>query len=201
MKDEDIDCKIAGLITKMSQVNRILLWEMAKQENLTPTQIRLLDILRMKGEDLCCVNDLAEEMDLTQPTVSDAVKTLDQKKLIKRKKKKEDKRVTLLNLTDKGRIVSERVSAWSQILIEHFSRIDEEKKERIIFCLMEVVRSLWEADIISEARICLNCRHFERRKDDRNENIYFCRYYDKFLENGDLKCDCEGHGYRKTDDD
>jgi len=78
----NLDSKIVAGLERLSQVFRILLWEKAKEYSLSPIQIQLMIFIQHHSQDKTTISYLAQEFNFTKPTISDAVKVLEQKKLI-----------------------------------------------------------------------------------------------------------------------
>ncbi len=80
-----------------SQVSSIL-----KDNGLTLEQFNVLRILKGKNPEAMCVKDIAGRMLEKSSNVPRIIDRLVKKKLVKRKTSKEDKRETLISMTDKG---------------------------------------------------------------------------------------------------
>lgn len=185
----DIDSRIVSALEKLTQIQRILLWDKAKIEGLSPIQIQILIyIKRYKGEQ-CRVSNLAREFDLTKATISDAVKTLDEKALISKSQKKSDKRSYVIDLTERGKEVVGRIENWQRILVDHIKFFSSDKKEIIMVFLMELIKSLYDDGIISISRMCIACENFVKDLDSNNQK-HFCRLTGKTLMNNDLNIGC-----------
>ena len=81
-QNANLDNKIVAGLERLSQVFRILLWEKAKEHSLSPIQIQLLIFIRHHSADKTTISYLAQEFNFTKPTISDAIKILEQKKLV-----------------------------------------------------------------------------------------------------------------------
>ena len=82
----DIDSRIALSIEKLIQVQRLLLWDVAKKYNLSPIQTQFIIFLNRHSPGLRKVSVLADEFDLTRATVSDAITSLEHKGLLQKKR-------------------------------------------------------------------------------------------------------------------
>ena len=107
-QNSSLDNKIVAGLERLSQVFRILLWEKAKQYSLSPIQIQLLIFIQHHSVDKTTVSYLAQEFNFTKPTISDAIKVLEQKNLIRKNIDGKDTRSYTIQLTVSGKkIVSE----------------------------------------------------------------------------------------------
>jgi len=73
-----------------------------KEHDLTPEQYNVMRILKGKHPEQMCVKDIASRMIEKSSNVPRIVDRLVAKKLVKRNTSKEDKRETLITLTEKG---------------------------------------------------------------------------------------------------
>lgn len=188
---QNIEEKIAYGMEKLAGVNRVLLWEVAKQEKLSPIQIQFLTFINSHPEGFCTVSNLAKEFDLREATVSEAIKSLHNKGFISKKRYKEDGRVYILRLTDNGEKLANKVSIWSHSLEEHIGQFTSEKKEKILLYLMELLKSLQKAGIINVAKMCLTCANFKRDAHPGSTKPHHCKLMDSSMANSELTIDCK----------
>lgn len=186
-----IEEKIFFGIEKLARANRVLLWEIAKKENLSPIQIQFLNYLENHPKELCIVKNLSKEFDLTEATVSEAIKSLQKKGFILKKRTREDGRVYVIWLTARGKKLAKRVSNWSSAFVENIRRLSPEKKEKIMLTIMELLRSLQKTGVISVAKMCLNCENFERDAHPGSRKPHHCRFTDSPMSNSELIIDCK----------
>ena len=83
-QNSDLNSKIVAGLERLSQVFRILLWEKAKEQGLSPIQIQLLIFIQHHSADKATISYLAQEFNFTKPTISDAIKVLEEKNLLKK---------------------------------------------------------------------------------------------------------------------
>lgn len=97
-----IDNKIVAGLDKLATVHRYLIWEQSKKWALSPIQIQILIFIKHHNEKYSTVSYLAKEFGVTKPTISDAVKTLEQKGLIEKIQDPNDSRSYCMKLTANG---------------------------------------------------------------------------------------------------
>lgn len=194
---QEMEEKIAFSIEKLSQVSRVLKWQVSKKENLSPIQTQSLIYLRNHPEEFCSVNNLAKEFDLREATISEAIKTLEGKGYIVKQQKKEDKRVFILSLTPEGLKVADKVSTWSDLLLKHIRQLPSDRKERIMLCMMEVIKSLQKAGVIGRARMCLSCANFQKDVHPGLKKPHHCTLTDTPMASRDLSIDCINYRIRE----
>lgn len=96
-----------------------------KKEDLTIEQYNVLRILKGKYPDQMCVKDIGSRIIEKSSNVPRIVDRLVIKKLAKRTTSKEDKRETLVSLTDKGQQVLARASNLIEEINNGITGLDE----------------------------------------------------------------------------
>ncbi len=81
-QNTNLESKIVVALERISEAFRVLLWQQSKEFGVSPIQIQLLIFIDLHQQDYCKVSYLAQEFNLTKATISDAVKSLEQKQLI-----------------------------------------------------------------------------------------------------------------------
>lgn len=191
-----IDKTIVSILEKIGQAQRSLMWDVAKKEKMSPVQIQFLIYINEKPDPMNKVSIIAREFDLTKATVSDAVNSLEEKKLIKKIREKDDKRSYMLQLTAKGRRVVGNVSNWSEVLIKQVSLFPEDEKKRVMLFLMELVKSLFDRGVINVARMCIACDNFRNNINPGKNKPHKCSLTGKKVADKDLNIGC-GHFVNK----
>ena len=110
-----VDHITAGL-GKIAAALRSQAWEGGTARKLTPTQGQILVLLAERATKAVRLNDVASELCLTAATVSDAVISLVEKKLVKKERSSEDQRALALTLTAAGRREAQQTTGWTQVV-------------------------------------------------------------------------------------
>ncbi|MCU0821792.1 MAG: MarR family winged helix-turn-helix transcriptional regulator [Spirochaetes bacterium] len=186
----DIDSRLAALIEKLIQVQRLLLWDIAKQYNLSPIQTQFIIFLNTHSQNLCKVSLLAAEFDLTKATVSDAVTSLENKGIIKKIRVENDKRSYILQLTAMGKKISKKIENWQEIIIKNLNKIPNSEKESAYIFLMYLIKSLFDNGVITTARMCLTCGNIVQGLD---ETQHICNITGRSFYNNDVNIDCDNY--------
>ena len=155
---------------------------------VSPIQIQILIFLNYHSEHLATVSYLAKEFSLTKPTISDAIKILELKKLIKKTSSKEDTRSYVIQLTTSGK----KTVLQSEIYTVPFDKIvektDKADKELLWKTISELIYRLNSIGLISVQRMCFNCRHYKAKGQN-----HFCSLLQTQLKNADIRMDCPEH--------
>jgi len=99
VESEKLSGKVALGLERLSEAYRHLLGLEAAKTGLSPIQIRILIFISYHSETLCTVTDIAHEFNLTKPTISDAVKTLETKNLVHKTPSARDSRSFQIAIT------------------------------------------------------------------------------------------------------
>ncbi len=97
-RDEEAFLNLARTYEFLSQ----RLAELLKQYQLTPTQYNMLRILRGAGADGITCSQATERMLTADPDVTRLVDRMEAQGLVRRERSKEDRRVVITKITDRG---------------------------------------------------------------------------------------------------
>ncbi len=184
-QNANLDNKIVAGLERLSQVFRILLWEKAKEHSLSPIQIQLLIFIRHHSADKTTVSYLAQEFNFTKPTISDAIKVLEQKKLIQKIIDKNDTRSYAINLTATGKKIVLETENFANSVTEIISKASDTDKIVLWENVSNLIVRLNKLEVISIQRTCFNCNHYSIK----NKN-HFCNLLDLKLLTKDIRIDC-----------
>jgi DNA-binding MarR family transcriptional regulator len=184
-QNANLDNKIVAGLERLSQVFRILLWEKAKEHSLSPIQIQLLIFIRHHSADKTTVSYLAQEFNFTKPTISDAIKILEQKKLIQKIINKNDSRSYTINLTATGKKIVLETENFANPFTEIISKASDTDKIALWENVSNLIVRLNKLEIISVQRTCFNCKYYSIK----NKN-HFCNLLDLKLFTQNIRIDC-----------
>lgn len=188
LKDQNasLDNKIVAGLERLSQVFRILLWEKAKEHGLSPIQIQLLIFIQHHSPEKTTISYLAQEFNFTKPTISDAIKILEEKKLIKKFTDSADTRSYTIRLTAAGKKVAAGTENFVDPLTGIIEKASETDKTILWNNLSDLIVRLNKSGVISVQRTCFNCKHYSPIN-----KVHFCNLLNRKLETQDIRIDCE----------
>ena len=189
----DVDKKIVAALERISQAYRVLLQEEGQGRGLSPIQARFLVHLLHHPDELGRVGRLAEEFGLSPATVSDAVRTLESKDLVRREQWPGDGRVAILRLTPSGERAAVGLSSWADVIEEQLRSFAPEEKEAVMHFFMRLIAALQRAGVITVARMCVTCRFFRSEAQPEGVSLHHCALLDQPLSGVDLRTDCPEH--------
>jgi DNA-binding MarR family transcriptional regulator len=183
----DLDAKLAAALERVGQALRVQMWDKAKQHGLTPTQLQVLLRLAADPPARRRVGVLAAELDVTHPTVSDAVAVLSRKGLVARETAS---RRAALTLSDRGRTLAGELADWHEHTRRQLAGLAEADKETALRLLLDLIAGLQRAGTITVARMCVTCRFFRRNLHAGAARPHHCALVDMPMADGELRVDC-----------
>ena len=113
-------------------------------EQVSMAQSHVLSEVRRLGSP--SMQQVADELGMDVTTFSRQIKSLEAKRLVCRRVSPDDRRVSLLGLTDEGRQALERIDGYMAIRLERvFSRMSSFERETVVRSLGLLNESLAEA--------------------------------------------------------
>ncbi len=134
---------------------------------------------------------LARELNVADPTVSDAIAALIRKGLVVRTPDPHDRRRHDLVLTPAGRKTASALSRWTAPAEIAISKLDRVEAEKLLDSLLLVMAKLHDVQLLPVVRACSTCVQLETTETDTRS--YRCRFYDTPMTVSDLRVDCGEH--------
>jgi DNA-binding MarR family transcriptional regulator len=183
-----LESKIVVAFERISESFRALLWREGKELGLSPIQIQLLVFVALHDAQYCKVSYLAQEFQLTKPTISDAVKVLAQKGYIQKNTSNTDTRSYTISLTDNGKEIAHRLSLFSNAILSSLQPLTSEQKKDLWQHLTSMLLLLQKAGLVSLQRMCFNCANYQKK-----ENGHYCHLLQTTLRDEEIRIDCKEH--------
>ncbi len=189
-QNKSTESKIVASLERIAQAFRVLLWQESKEHSLTPIQVQVIIFLRFHADEKCKVSYLAEEFNMTKATISDTIKTLEQKLLITKDFEQHDNRSYIIQLTAKGKETADKTALFSKEIFKPVNKLSPDEKENLLLSLLSIIKELNQAGVITIQRMCLTCNHYEYSEKGQK---HFCRLLNQYLKSSDLRIDCPEH--------
>lgn len=183
------DRKLVALLERLATAIRGSLQAVATAHDLSPIQVETLIYLRHHRPG-GRTGLLADEFLVKQPTMSDALATLENKKLVIRERSPHDARVKLLRLTPAGTRLAEKLERWAEPYLAALAEGDEADRQQMLVLLMQLAMSLSRSGVIPVDRMCFTCRFF---KPGKRAGDHHCRLLDIPLTPKNIRVDCPEH--------
>ncbi|MFV0525012.1 MAG: MarR family winged helix-turn-helix transcriptional regulator [Acidimicrobiales bacterium] len=185
--DDDLDRKVLAAVERLGRALRAARQQVATRHELSLLGLSVVETLADGRARR--VGDLAAELDVSQPTVSDALSTLDRRQLVARGPDPSDLRSTLVSLTGAGAELAEDIASELGPVLAAAAGTPSERATTLRVLLGEIAR-LQQAGIISVNRSCLTCRHYQPPSGGGQAR---CLLLDTVLRDQDLRVDCGEH--------
>lgn len=189
-QNKSTESKIVALLERIAQAFRVLLWQESKENSLTPIQVQVLIFLRFHSEEKCKVSYLANEFNMTKATISDTIKTLEQKLLITKEFEQQDTRSYIIHLTPKGKELADKTSLFSKEINKPIDKLNPVDKENLLLNLLNIIRHLNQSGVITIQRMCLTCQYYDYSEPGQK---HFCKLLNQNLKATELRIDCPEH--------
>ncbi len=186
---EPVSNRAAAGIERLSTALQHHAWEAGFEKTLTPTQVRVLKLLEQDGDTLG-TGALAGRLQISAPTVSDALAALERKGFINRQRNQDDKRAVSITLTDAGKILAETADVLGPIR----AAVDAMPPVLQIELLRGVsgaIRELQRNGGIPLQRMCVTCRYFQPNIHADPRLPHHCAYVNAAFGDEHLRLDCK----------
>ena len=190
-----IESKIVASLERISQAFRVLLWNESKEFSLSPIQIQVLIFLLHHPDQKRKVSYLAAEFNMTKATISDTVKTLEQKGLISKEFEQHDTRSYMIHLTKRGHETAKQTSLFAEQIQIPIDKLHATDQENFLLSLLDIIHHLNKSGIITIQRMCFTCHFY---KTDKNGQEHFCNLLNTKLTDSELRIDCPEHKEKQT---
>lgn len=189
-QNQSTESKIVASLERIAQAFRVLLWQESKEFSLSPIQVQVLIFLLHHSEEKRKVSYLANEFNMTKATISDTIKTLEQKNLISKEHEQQDTRSYIINLTKKGKDIADKTSFFTKEIHTPIDKLHQDDKENLLLSLLNIIRHLNKSEVITIQRMCMSCSFYQ--SSDKGQK-HFCKLLNQNLHVADLRIDCPEH--------
>ncbi len=189
-QNQHVEGKIIAALERVSQAFRVLLWNESKEFSLSPIQVQVLIFLLHHSEEKRKVSYLANEFNMTKATISDTVKTLEQKGLIAKTYEPHDTRSYTIRLSPKGMEIAYKTAVFTNEIQAPIDKLHPDDKENLLLSLINIIHHLNKTGVITIQRMCFTCQHYRPQYEG---DKHFCQLLNKKLEDSELRVDCPEH--------
>ena len=129
---QDLTVQIVSGLEQIGRSIDNMLWQQALEHELSPLQIRILLFIHLQEQQQAGVSMLARELNLSKATVSVALRPMEQKKLILKKKSDTDSRNVHILLTEWGSQIAHVSGFYLEPLRKVIAHIPAAEKEMML---------------------------------------------------------------------
>jgi DNA-binding MarR family transcriptional regulator len=191
--DLDADSTEQSILIGLSKVSLALKsqsWQDAGIHGVSPTQAQILALLQAKGSEGLRLSEVAAGLAVTPATASDAVRVLDQKGLVHKRRSTQDARAISIVLTPAGQQLAAQTSCWSDLLLGAVDELSEPEQAVFLGGLTKMIRKLQESGQIPIAKMCVTCRFFQQNLYPDGDKPHHCDFVDAPFGDRDLRIEC-----------
>jgi len=184
----ELDQRFIAAVERLGRALRVARQQIATAQKISLLQLQLVESLAGLGSRR--VGELAGELDVTQPTVSDALAVLEEKGIVRRERDSTDGRATVVVLTSSGLTLAGEIAKALGPLVDAKRASNDDDQAVALKALLEEIHRLQRNGVITVNRSCLSCRHFQPPAGSKTGH---CLFLDEPLSNRDLRVDCSDH--------
>ncbi|MFZ1692997.1 MAG: MarR family winged helix-turn-helix transcriptional regulator [Flavobacteriales bacterium] len=184
----DRDARIVAALERLSEVVRNLAWDAGSAAGLSPLHVQLLAFLHGHGESDVHAVELTAWFHLSKATVSVALRTLEEKGLLRMRKAAGDARAKVIALTTKGRAEAAKCAAHLDPLHALLRDLSHDQRDRLYASLFALTVEARRAGLVRVERMCVTCAHYGTRAGKP-----FCALLNKRLLPQEHRMDCPEH--------
>lgn len=183
-----LDRKFIAAVDRLGRALRVARQQVATRHQVSLLQLQVLDHLSALGPRR--VGFLARELDVTQPTISDALAVLEAKGIARREPDEQDARATVVTLTPSGFDLAQAIANEMVPLLEVRRKSSDRDQAAALGVVLEEILHLERQGVISVNRSCPACVHYRPPSDSETGH---CLFLDEILNRRDLRVDCPDH--------
>jgi len=181
------------LVTGFSKIGLAMksrTWRRQGRQGIGPLQVQVLTYLRSRPNQSATVSTIARELSVKLPTASEVIRTLEQKRLVRRRRKEIDNRVVTVHLTAIGAKAGQVANGWPEILAAATQHLSTQEQVSLLITLAKLIRALQLQGEISVARMCVSCQHFRPHAHADADQPHHCQFFNAPFGDRALRLDC-----------
>ncbi|NJL18074.1 MAG: winged helix-turn-helix transcriptional regulator [Nitrospira sp.] len=181
------------LVTGLSKIGLAMksrTWRRKGRQGIGPLQIQVLTFLRSRPTQSATVSTIARELSVKLPTASEVIRTLEQKRLVRRRRREADNRVVTVHLTALGAKAGHVENRWPEILASATDNLSMQEQVALLTALVKLIRALQLQGEIQAARMCVSCEHFGPHVYKGSDQPHHCGFYKVAFGDEDFRLDC-----------
>lgn len=190
MKQESLPDRLVTGLSKIGLAMKSRTWRRQGQKGVGPLQVQVLSYLRSCPNQTATVSTIARELTVKLPTASEVIRTLAEKRLVRRRQREADHRIVTVHLTSLGAKAGKVSSGWPEVLAAATEQLSLEEQVSLLTALVKLIRVLQLKGEIPVARMCVSCRHFIPNAHKSVDKRHHCEFFDVPFGDQSLLLDC-----------
>jgi len=181
-----LDLRLADGLTRLAAVARQLDWQAAASAGLSPTQVDILRFVTNRPEG-ARLTATAAHVGVRKATASDAVATLENKRLLRKYADASDARAVILKATSTGHEIAQ---SWPRSFAPVVAGLSRTEQEVLFGLVIKMIKQLQQRQLIAPQRTCVSCRHFRENVAPATDTPHFCALVGAPMGDRHLRVDC-----------
>ncbi|UVT16184.1 MAG: winged helix-turn-helix transcriptional regulator [Nitrospira sp.] len=181
------------LVTGLSKIGLAMksrTWRRKGRQGIGPLQIQVLTFLRSRPNHSATVSTIARELSVKLPTASEVIRTLEHKRLVRRRRREIDNRIVTVHLTALGAKAGHVENRWPEILASAAGNLSPQEQVALLTTLVKLIRALQLQGEIPVARMCVSCEHFRPHLYAESAQPHHCDFYNVAFGDQAFRLDC-----------
>lgn len=190
------------LVTGLSKIGLAMksrAWRRKGRPGIGPLQIQVLTFLRSRPNHSATVSTIARELSVKLPTASEVIRTLEHKRLVRRRRREIDNRVVTVHLTSLGAKAGHVENRWPEILASATENLSVQEQVALLTALVKLIRALQLQGEIPVARMCVSCEHFRPHAYPESDQPHHCDFYNVSFGDQGFRLDCPEYAEASTE--
>jgi DNA-binding MarR family transcriptional regulator len=150
----------------------------------------VLTFLKSRPNHSATVSTIARELSVKLPTASEVIRTLEHKRLVRRRRRELDNRVVTVHLTALGTKAGHVENRWPEILASATENLSAQEQVALLSSLVKLIRALQLQGEIPVARMCVSCEHFRPQAHAESDQPHHCGFYNVAFGDQGFRLDC-----------
>ncbi len=184
--------RIHMALFRMSQAIKKMTQAESDVRGLSPVQTQALLFAAYTRSDMATVGNFARTIGTAHVTAVKILNRLVEKGLIYKSSKAEDRRITLISLTEKGQEMIDNLDGWGNLLESTLQSLPEEVLTHIELGLGSIISTLQEKGHLVVSEPCLGCSYFRPDTGD-DKTPHYCELIGKYLTAAASLKECPEH--------
>ena len=193
IKQTELPDRLVTGLSKIGLAMKSRPWRRQGQQGVGPLQVQVLTFLRARPNQMATVSTIAREMSVKLPTASEVIKTLEQKRLVRRRRTEVDNRVVTVHLTAKGSKAGQAGSGWPEVLSAATKQLSDQEQVALLKTIVKLIRALQLDGEIPIARMCVSCQHFKPNAHTDADQPHHCNFLNAPFGDRALRIDCQDY--------
>ena len=193
MMDAPLPDRLVSGLSKIGLAMKSKTWRRPGRAGVGPLQVQVLTYLRSCPDQAATVSTIARELAVKLPTASEVIRTLSEKRLVRRVQREADHRLVRVYLTPRGAQAGTLKTGWPEMLAAATKELTPHEQASLLAALVKLIKGLQQQGEIPIVRMCPSCQYFRPNGQKSGEALYHCQFFDASFGEESIRLDCPEH--------